>query len=92
MKGKKLTSRILSILLCISIIISNMSILDVNAATTKSTKANVSIRSTATLQVGQSTAIRVKKSSGVTIKKVTYSSNKKSVATVTSKGKITAKK
>ena len=92
MKGKKLTSRILSILLCISIIISNMSILDVNAATTKSTKANVSIRSTAILQVGQSTTIRVKKSSGVTIKKVTYSSNKKSVAIVTSKGKITAKK
>ncbi len=92
MKGKKLTSRILSILLCIFMIINNISILDVNAATAKKTTSNVSVRSTATLQVGQSTFINVKKSSGVTIKKVTYSSNKKSIVTVTSKGKITAKK
>lgn len=91
MKGKGLISRILSIILCIFIIIGNMNTLNVDAAT-KNTKSNISISSKATLQVGQSTSISIKKSSGVTVKKVTYSSNKKSVATVTSKGKIIAKK
>ncbi len=91
MKGKGLTSRILSIILCIFIIIGNINTLDVDAAT-KNTKSNICISSKAILQVGQSTSISIKKSSGVTVKKVTYSSNKKSVATVTSRGKITAKK
>ena len=79
MKRKKLLCAILTLAFTLSVI---------NGLAVNAKKAPKLSKSKVTLYVGKSTTLKVKNSK----KKVKWSSTKKSVATVTSKGKVKAKK
>lgn len=77
-------THILSIILCIAMVLSFIPRQEVSAKSKK-----VSVTKSLTLKVGQSKTIKVK---GSYIKSKKYKTSKKRIATVSKKGKVTAKK
>lgn len=77
-------THILSIILCIAMVLSFIPRQEVSAKSKK-----VSVTKSLTLKVGQSKSIKVK---GSYIKSKKYKTSKKRIATVSKKGKVTAKK
>ena len=88
MKARNLSKRVLVTLLCVTVLLGFLSSVDAKAA---SSAINLK-RNSITLQVGATTTIPLKRAKGVTVKKIAYSSNNRSIVSVTSKGKIKAKK
>ncbi len=88
MKGN--VKRLATILLAVLVLFTSIGInpQEVSAATKKITLSKTS----ATLYVGESMTLKVKSVTGLSSKKVTFKSGKKSVAVVSGKGVITAKK
>lgn len=59
----------------------------------KPSKSSITLKKTSdTIKVGESTTIKVKSTKGLSSKKVKYSTSNKSIATVSSNGKVTGKK